>query len=659
LLDAELQFLSALDASAATTPPAPKHPQRLQAAPPLGRHRVHAVLWTLGLIALATGLRYLLNPLLNDRVPFATYFIGIVLALRYVGSLSAITVMLGGLAMAILLWFPKGVGSAETITAIVVYLVSGSAILFLGRQMYQAEALAEARLGELQQGVQGLRASQGRLQLATEISELGVFEWDIANDRFTGENPDAYRIFGRTPDMPKLTMADFVARHLHPDDAHRVQLALQAAMRPGERFNVVFRNRRGEIDWRWVEIAGRFFFDDLGRPLHLIGVIADISERKDMEDALRKLAGDLAEADARKDEFLATLAHELRNPLAPIRNGIELLKRAPGDPAQVDRVTGVMDRQMSHLVRLVDDLIDVSRITRNKLELRREWVQLAQVVQAAVEASRPLVESRGHHLEVRLPSAPVPLDADLTRLVQVFANLLNNAAKYTDRGGAIRLSAERRGGEVEVVVEDNGSGIPRDQQHRLFEMFTQLDRSLERAQGGLGIGLAMVRRLVELHGGTVAIESEGAGRGTRAIVRLPVVLTPGAPASIDGPGGAVPAQRRILVVDDNTDAADSLANVLRLMGHEVAVGADGVEAVALAESFAPDVLMLDIGMPRMNGYEACQRIRALDAGRAMVIVAVTGWGQDEDRRRSEAAGFDYHLTKPVDPRAVESLLISL
>jgi signal transduction histidine kinase/CheY-like chemotaxis protein len=438
-----------------------------------------------------------------------------------------------------------------------------------------------------------------------------------------------------------------------------VTLALQAAMRPGERFHVVFRIRRGGDDWRWVEIAGRFFFDAANAPLHLIGVIADISERKAMEDDLRKMASDLAEADVRKDEFLATLAHELRNPLAPIRNGIELLKRASGDPPQVQRVAGVMDRQMSHLVRLVDDLIDVSRITRNKLELRREWVQLAQVVQAAVEASRPLLEAKDHQLEVDLPAAPVPLDADLTRLVQVFANLLNNAAKYTDRGGRIRLSAERRGREVVVRVDDDGSGIPRDQQHRLFEMFTQLDRSLERSQGGLGIGLAMVKRLVELHGGSVEIASDGPGLGTRATVRLPVVLTPEVPAAAEAAGAPPTAARRILVVDDNADAAESLAYVLRMMGHEVAVGGDGVEALALAGSFRPEVLMLDIGMPRMNGYEACRRIRESDAGRRIVVIAVTGWGQDEDRRRSEEAGFDFHLTKPVDPRAVEGLLASL
>ncbi len=643
------------------TPPPEHLPSRLQGPVPLGRHRVHALVWTLGLVAAATVVRWLLNPWLHERIPFATFFIAVVVAVRHAGMRSALGVMAGGLVVSALLWFPKGLGNPETVAAIAVYLVSALAIIYLGRQMYRAEALAEERLDALHRGTQGLRDSQGRLQLATEVSGTGVFAWDLVADRFNGENPEAYRIFGRGPGDPKLSMADFIARHLHADDVERMQSHLRKAMRPGERFHAVFRMRREQDDWRWVEVAGRFYFDAGGQAQQLIGVVADISERKAMEDDLRQMAADLSEADLRKDEFLATLAHELRNPLAPIRNGVELLKRSSGQPGQVQAVVGVMERQMSHLVRLVDDLIDVSRITRNKLELRRERVQLAQVVQAAVEASRPLIEAKEHRLEVRLPATPVHLDADLTRLVQVFTNLLNNAAKYTDRGGRITLVAERLGAEVEVVVSDDGSGIPVEQQGRLFEMFTQLDRSLERAQAGLGIGLAMVRRLVELHGGSVALRSEGLGRGASATVRLPVVLAPlPVAAAQDGTAAReAPPRRRVLVVDDNTDAAQSLALVLELMGNTVALAADGVEAVEQAERMRPDVVMLDIGMPRMNGYEAARRIRAQPENRDTVLIAFTGWGQDEDRRRSEQAGFNLHLTKPVDPSALESLLAAL
>ena len=643
------------------SPPSQDLPSRLKGQAPLGRHRVHAVLWTLGLIAAAAGTRWLFNPLLHERVPFAAFFIGLVVAVRYAGMRSALGVMLGGLLVAAVLWFPKGLGNPETIAAIVVYLVSALAIIYLGRQMYRAEALAEDRLRELQQGTEGLRASQGRLQLATEVSGIGVFAWDLVTDRFSGENPESYRIFGRAPGDPKLSMGQFIERHLHPDDVERAQSHLRNSMRPGERFHVVFRLRRESGEWGWVEVAGRFFFDASGQPLQLIGVVADISERKAMEDELRKMAADLSEADHRKDEFLATLAHELRNPLAPIRNGVELLKRSQGRPEKVGAVVGVMERQMAHLVRLVDDLIDVSRITRNKLELRREPVQLAQVVQAAVEASRPLIEAKDHHLVVRLPATPVPLDADMTRLVQVFTNLLNNAAKYTDRGGRISLVAKRLGADVEVVVSDDGSGIPMEQQERLFEMFTQLDRSLERAQGGLGIGLAMVKRLVELHGGSVAMHSAGLGRGAAVTVRLPVVLAL-PPVATGATRAAAPEtllRRRILVVDDNADAAHSLAQVLDAMGNTVALAADGVEAVEQAERFRPDVVMLDIGMPRMNGYEAARRIRAQPENRDTVLIAVTGWGQDEDRRRSEQAGFNLHLTKPMDPSAIEALLATL
>ncbi len=613
------------------------------------------------LASLAAGLaRWALDPYLGNRVPFATFFIAIVLAVRFGGVGSALLAMLIGLGWALQLWFPDGFRDQATIAAIIVYLCSSLAIIFLGLQMLRAEAKAEERSRALHDSVHGLRASQGRLQMATQMAGMGVFEWDVRNDRFSGENPQAYAIFGRRPEQPKLSMADFVDKHLHPDDAPRVQHQLRQAMRPGERFETVFRSRVGDGDWRWLEISARFFFDNQGSPTHLIGVIADITERKDLEDNLRKMAADLSEADHRKDEFLATLAHELRNPLAPIRNGIEVLKRSPGVVPATLGVVGVMERQMGHLVRLVDDLIDVSRITRNRLELRRERIELGQIMQAAIEASRPLLESKAHLLTVSPLPSPVHLDADPTRLVQVFTNLLNNAAKYTERGGRIAISAEREGAQIAITIADNGSGIPVGARAKLFEMFSQLDRTPERAQGGLGIGLSMVKRLVEMHEGTVEINSEGSGKGTQATVRLPVVLSP-APSRLAVEArvrGPLP-RRRILVVDDNRDAADSLASVLTLMGNDVVVGNDGVEAVQMALEFSPDVVMLDIGMPRMNGYEACAGIRNQPANADAVIIAVTGWGQDEDRRQSEQAGFNLHLTKPVDPAAVDALLASL
>ena len=616
------------------------------------------------LVAIAATLiaglfRSSLDPFIGARVPFATFFIAVVVAVRYGGLWSAVLTMFMGLGWAFVAWFPAGMDSTETVVSCLVYLISSTAIIALGRQMHLAEALARGRSRQLQDTVQGLRDSQGRLQLATQVSGIGVFEWDIQNDRFTGENPEAYRIFGRKPDDPKLSLADFITRHLHPDDAVRVQGQLRQAMRPGERFHVVFRNRRLEDDWRWLEVAGSFVFDG-DQPIQLVGVAADISERKELEDSLRKMAADLSEADHRKDEFLATLAHELRNPLAPIRNGIELLKRSDGDLTQSMGVIGVMERQMKHMVRLVDDLIDVSRITRNKLELRKQPVDLAQVLRTAIESSQPLIAEKGHRLEVSLPPKPVMLDADATRLVQVFSNLLNNSVKYTDAGGRITVQARRHGAEAQVVISDNGSGIPVTMLSKVFDMFTQLDSSLERTQGGLGIGLSMVKRLVELHGGTISIQSDGVGKGTQAEVRLPVSLAPEPlPWTMKAERAKPQQRRRILVADDNRDAADSLSQLLAIMGNEVRTAYDGVAAVDLASQIQPDVVMLDIGMPRMNGREACRRIRELPGMAAIVMIAVTGWGQEEDRLLSQEAGFDLHLTKPIDPAAVESLLASL
>jgi CheY-like chemotaxis protein len=373
-----------------------------------------------------------------------------------------------------------------------------------------------------------------------------------------------------------------------------------------------------------------------------------------MENA--RLVTALREADRRKDEFLAMLAHELRNPLAPIRNAAQVL-RAKGPPAgEVQWATEVIDRQVHQLARLVDDLLDVSRITRGKIELRKERVELGAVVRGAVEATRPLVEKWGHALGVSLPSEPVYLDADPTRLAQVVSNMLNNAAKYTDHGGHIAVAVERRGAEVLIRVRDDGIGIPKDALSRIFEMFTQLPGSVERSQGGLGIGLTLVRRLVELHGGAVEALSEGAGRGSEFVVRLPLAPAPEDPRQRPGDAGPPAPGRRILVVDDNRDAAESLGMLLGMVGHEVRVAHDGLEACAAAEEFRPDVVLLDLGLPKLSGYEVARRLREAEGGSDVLLVALTGWGQEEDRRRTREAGFDHHLTKPVELEQLRRLL---
>jgi PAS domain S-box-containing protein len=391
---------------------------------------------------------------------------------------------------------------------------------------------------------------------------------------------------------------------------------------------------------------------------HIIGaskIARDVTEQKRAVKALEQ-------ANRSKGDFLALLAHELRNPLAPLRNGLEVMRLAAGDPDTLARSWAMMDRQLSHMVRLIDDLLDVSRIDRDKMELRRSRVLLADVVSSALETARPAIEAAGHELTISLPSQPVPLDADLTRLAQVFANLLNNSAKYSERGGHIWLTATREGDQVSVAVRDTGIGIPAHAMPTLFDMFSQVDRSLERSSGGLGIGLALVKGLVEMHGGTVAATSPGPGQGATFTVRLPVLETRAEPA-LEPPAeerhGSLSSKRRILVADDHADSASSLAVMLRLLGDEVRIARDGLEAVELARELRPQVVLMDIGMPRLNGYEATRRIREQPGGDAVVIIALTGWGQDADRVKSREAGCDGHLVKPVALPDLEKLLAEM
>jgi CheY-like chemotaxis protein/nitrogen-specific signal transduction histidine kinase len=387
-------------------------------------------------------------------------------------------------------------------------------------------------------------------------------------------------------------------------------------------------------------------------------VSQDVTERKRLEQNLRKLAADLSEADRRKDEFLATLSHELRSPLAPLGNVLEVWKRTD-DPETLRRVRATMERQLGQMVRLVDDLLDLNRITHNRLELRRRRVELGTVIQQALEASRPLCDSLGHELRVTLPAEPYWLDADPARLAQVFGNLLNNACKYTNPGGKIALTAGRSGDEAIVSVRDSGTGIPADQLERIFEMFTQAANP-HTSHGGLGIGLTLVKRLLEMHGGSIEARSEGRDRGSEFIVRLPLLREEQAVASgTSGRETVEPQRRRILIVDDNEDSAASLAMLLEIAGNETYTAHDGLEAITLAEAHRPDVVLLDIGLPKLSGHAVCRQLREREWGKGITLIALTGWGQEEDRRKSHDAGFDGHLVKPVDYQALSELLRSL
>jgi signal transduction histidine kinase/ActR/RegA family two-component response regulator len=377
--------------------------------------------------------------------------------------------------------------------------------------------------------------------------------------------------------------------------------------------------------------------------------------------ALRHRERVLIEADHRKDVFLATLAHELRNPLAPLRNALELQRRAAGDSRVIDAARAMMERQVGHMVRLVDDLLDMSRITSARLQLQKNRLALVDVLNLAVETAKPLIEASKHELTILVPPQPIYVQADSTRLAQVFANLLHNAAKYTGAGGHIWLTVERLQHEVAVVVRDTGIGITSDDLPRIFELFAQVAPVLERSKGGLGIGLALAKGLVELHGGTIEATSAGVGKGSEFKVRLPILASVADTAALRSPEKQprAVAGRRIVVVDDLADAADSLAVMLQMMGHDTRTAYDGVEAVQAVAAFKPDVVFLDIGLPKMNGYDAARSIRAQPEGAHVVLVAVTGWGQEQDRHRATEAGFDHHMTKPVDPQTVEELIARL
>ena len=435
-----------------------------------------------------------------------------------------------------------------------------------------------------------------------------------------------------------------IAEFFFPEDQARIV---------GEFFPQVLRDGQGEVDVRfrhfrtgaarWMAYKVVTLTDRTGAPTGFATVSQDITDRKALADGL-------IEADRRKNEFLAMLAHELRNPLAPLSNAVRTIRqRQPGDEATIAAAADILERQIGQLSRLVNDLLDASRISRGKIELRRRRVALQPIVEEAIETTRPLVTGLGHTLTTALPPEPLYVDGDAGRLSQAVGNLLSNAAKFTERGGLIRLSVSREGDDAVIRVSDNGIGIAPEHIEAMFEPFTQIDTSIERSRDGLGIGLTLVKRLVELHGGTVTAHSAGSGRGSEFTIGLPVAPAPIAPD--EGLVSAVPADRaarRVLVVDDNVDAADSLAMLLEIDGHETFKAHNGIEAVKAAEHLRPDIVLMDIGLPMLNGYEACRRIREHDWSASMVIVAITGWGQEADRERSRAAGFDMHLVKPVD-----------
>lgn len=506
-----------------------------------------------------------------------------------------------------------------------------------------------------------LRKSEERFDLAVKGSHEGVWDWNIQ----TGSvyfSDRSLEMLGYAPN--EVASAQETWREgIHPDDWPRVRQSLQLHLKERVPYDVEFRKQAKDGEYRWFRSRGAAVRNAWGEPTRMAGSVSDITDRKILEEQVRQRVEQLAEGDRRKDEFLATLAHELRNPLAPLSNALAILKAAGDNPQTFRQMREIMERQLGQMVRLIDDLLDVSRISRGKIELRLEATDLASVIHQALEICKPLSDKAAHRLDIDLPMQPAYIRADPVRMAQVFCNLLSNAFKFTPPRGHIRLAATIQGNEVVVTIRDSGVGIPPDKLSDIFELFTQLDRTLERSHSGLGIGLTLVQRLVAMHGGMVIAQSDGEGKGSEFIVRLPLDpdQAPRNTGDKDGKAGSAGRaqfRNRVLVVDDNQDSANSLAILLKFAGNEVETANDGVEAITEAERFRPDMILLDIGMPRLNGYDAARRIREQPWGKDVTLVALTGWGQEEDRRKSREAGFDEHLVKPVDHDVLMKLLES-
>ena len=521
--------------------------------------------------------------------------------------------------------------------------------------LHPATELAELRseVARLTALLAELRQRDAHLRLAMQGSNVVAYEWNIVQDRVT-------RL--RSSSEPGAALEDagnfesVVARVLEEDQQtfrNDIAAAL-ASVDGGYRTEVRYQRPDGQI--RWVSESGRVLRDEQGRSERMVGVTFDITDRKLAEEALRQAEAQLREQAERKDEFLAMLAHELRNPLAPIRNAVQILRLIGTSESKADKAHDIIERQVGQLVRLVDDLLDVSRVSRGKVTLHKETIDLRDVARHALDTSQPLLSARGHAVQLSLPSEPVLVLGDAGRLAQVLSNLLNNAAKYTDARGRVEVAVTQEE-EAVITVRDNGRGLDATDQARVFEMFYQTERDLDRSEGGLGLGLALVKRLVELHGGAVRVQSPGRGLGSVFSVRLPLAGVPVVSQQGTGQTPVTPAVRalRVLVVDDLPDAAETMAELLQLMGHDVLTAIDGGGAVELALRERPDLVLLDIGLPGLNGFEACRSMR--EGGlTGTVIVAVSGYGNPEDRGLSQVAGFDEHLVKPVDPALLLALV---
>lgn len=515
----------------------------------------------------------------------------------------------------------------------------------------ELEDRVERRTSDLLVANSKLRENEELLRLAQEAGQVGIWSWNLQTG--TGKwTRAAWSIFDPNAGSSDISLQQWLA-YLHPDDTTKALRAIEDAKASGRYWDEL-RIRVNDSETKWVELMGAVEYED-GEPIRMRGTVIDLTDRKSLELELK-------EAHRRKDEFLATLAHELRNPLSAISNSLLVLKTTRLSVNSDDQITGIMERQIYRLVRLVDDLLDVSRVMSGKIELRKEKVEMAAIVAGGVETIQPQLSQKGHTLEVLLPSESLLVYADPVRLMQVIGNLLSNAAKYTETNGHIQLMAQRDGHEVLLHIKDTGIGIAEGMLSRIFDLFVQVDQAAERSEGGLGIGLTLVRNLVELHNGVITAKSEGLGKGSEFLIRLPIVVEQEKKVSLPEPQSIQSSQKtrhRLLVVDDNKDAALSLSMLLRLKGHEVRIAHSGAAALDLAATYLPKVIFLDLGMPGMGGLEVAARVRKIPGMENSVLVALTGWGQEEDRYRTSEAGFNHHFVKPAELEHFESLLACL
>ena len=606
---------------------------------------VLAVIATAG----AVSLRALLTPWLGFELPYITFF-GAVMAAAWYGGIYPGLLATVLSAVATLFWFVTPAWSVRLtepshVIGVVLFVLTGALMSVAAERLLSARQQIEALRARDHSERSAADRARALLAAVVESSEDAILTKSLQGTILSW-NAGAEQMFG----YPASEAVGSHVRLIVPAGRRDEEADILTRVSRGERV-LPFETERVAKNGTVLDVSVTLspIRGDSGAIIGASSIARDIGARKALEGSLR-------DADRRKDDFLAVLAHELRNPLAPVRSSVALLKLG-ASTTSVGPVADVIDRQTRHMARLLDDLLDVSRITRGRLELRRERVGLHEVIDAALETTRPMFDTAGQSVAVTLPTPPVILDGDPVRLAQVFANILSNASKYSDRGARVAVEATAVPGEVVVRVIDQGIGIDPPMLRRVFEMFSQASQTVNRAQGGLGIGLALVRGLVDLHGGQVTAESAGPGRGSCFTVTLPVTERP-LDTEVAGPAAFIAGTGRVLVVDDNRDGADSLALVLRAHGYTVRTAYTGEEALAIAGGFQPGAILLDLGMPGLDGYATARRLRAAPASPSPFLVAVTGWGQDRDRRLTTEAGFDAHLVKPVDVDDLTALLQS-